>query len=82
MNDIKELRKLIKLCREQGVQSIRFDGVELHLGDLPQKIDKRKYPDLASQSLSPGGITADTKIITDELTDEQMLMWSVGGETQ
>lgn len=32
---LKELKKLIALCRSQGVLSIKIDGVELHLGALP-----------------------------------------------
>lgn len=83
MNDLKELKKLIKLCRDNGVQSIRFDGVELHLGDIPSPIDTRKYPDLTAkgqaQPLAPGGITDNTKILTEELSEEQLLYYSAGG---
>lgn len=85
MSSIKDLERLIKLCRKQGVQSIRFDGVELHLTELPQSIQRvnhKKFPDLAPQGMAPGGITVDTKILTDELTEEQLLMWSVDGNQE
>lgn len=32
---LKELEKLLKLCRKQGVMSLEFDNVKFHLGDLP-----------------------------------------------
>lgn len=77
MTELKDLKKLILLCRQQGVQSIRFNGVELHLNELPQAIDKRKYPDLSpSMPIIPGGVSEHTKIVTDELTDEQLLFYS------
>lgn len=81
MKDLGYLKKLLKLCREQGVESIRFEGIELHLGALPQKaVDEGKFPDLQHQPLSPGGITEDTKIdMPDALNEEQMMFYSSGG---
>lgn len=68
------------MCRTMGVESIRFDSVELHLGALPQPLvtsSKREVQmPMISATYPPGTITADTKIITDELTDEQRMFWS------
>ena len=77
--NLKELKKFIQLCREQGVDSIRYEGIELHLGAMPIKETKQANKRTAtpdSQVFVPGGVTADTQIITDELTPEQLLMWS------
>ncbi len=86
MTELKDLKKLILLCRQQGVQSIRFNGVELHLTDAPTRIDTRKYPDLTAKGqaepLSPGGITEQTRIITEELSEEQLLFYSASGNSQ
>lgn len=30
---VKDLAKLIKVCKENGVSSLRYEGVELSLGD-------------------------------------------------
>ena len=80
IENIQELQKVIAICRKQGVVSIKVDNLELILGDLPAKqtYSKRSSP----PTLSPGGITEDTKILTDELTEEQLLMWSATGENQ
>lgn len=71
------------MCRTMGVESIRFDSVELHLGAEPQtKLGQGLIRGLKeavvhqSATYPPGTITADTKIITDELTDEQRMFWS------
>lgn len=81
MTDLKELRKLIKLCRDSGVTHIRYNGVELSLGEPP--IPHIKLPKENTESIltniAPGGITADTRILTEELTEEQLLFYSAGG---
>lgn len=37
INDLGELKKLLQLCRKQGVTEIKFDNVELKLGEMPQE---------------------------------------------
>jgi hypothetical protein len=78
VKDIKDLEKLLKMCRKQGVQSIRWGDVEFHLGDIPSPVvpTAKRLPTPAP--FIPGGVDADTKILTDELTEEQMLYWSTG----
>lgn len=36
IKDLKELEKLLKICRKQGVSDIKWGDVELKLGDLPR----------------------------------------------
>lgn len=74
---IKELQQLIKLCRTQGVQSIKYNDVELHLGDMPSKGPRRASSIQRDVVYSPGGITSETKIeVPDELSPEALLFWS------
>lgn len=84
VKDLKQLKKFLQLCREQGVDSIRFEGVEVHLGAMPYKASKTSntMPHKAtpvSTTYAPGGITDDTSILTDELTPDQLLFWSSEG---
>lgn len=37
IKDLKELEKLLKLCRKQGVLDLSWDGVSFKLGSLPSK---------------------------------------------
>lgn len=85
IENLKELQKLIKLCRAEGVESIRVDGIEMHLGAKPEasaskRINTNVFPEAATL-VSPGGITESTKILTDELTPEQLLYYSARPES-
>ena len=91
---LKELEKFLKLCRKQGVQSIKFEGTEVHLGDLPLVTSSKtrplrpstKNPSLIVETFTPGGVTEDSQIQVDTLTPEQLLFYSSdpfsGAETQ
>lgn len=37
IKDLAELKKLLALCRKQGVKEIKFGDVSVVLGDLPPK---------------------------------------------
>jgi len=37
VKDLKELEKLLKLCRKQGVLELNIQGVAFKLGELPTK---------------------------------------------
>lgn len=97
IEDLKELQKVIKSCRQLGVQSIKIGDVEFHLGELPTKIAKNSHkskvyqqdPGLNVKAYAPGGITDQTKLVaeltamaSDELTEEQLLNWSSAPEGQ
>lgn len=71
--DLKQLSKIIDLCRKKGVDSIEFDGIRVVLGHAPTPV-KRK----------PRGIHAvpDSEVeIEDQFSEEQTLFWSSGGLT-
>jgi hypothetical protein len=87
VKDLKDLQKIIQLCRKTGVESIKIDNVEFHLGALPKATKRNKNIDLEAFPESNIKIpqftpvtteeTSTTDVIaTDELTDEQLLMWS------
>ena len=70
IQDLKELEKLIKLCRRTGIDTISVDGITFSLGTQPQQLG-------ASTKLNAGSfVTEDTKILTSELTPEQLMFYS------
>jgi hypothetical protein len=75
VDTLKDLKKVIQLCRETGVDIIKVDGIELVLGSQPvQKAVKRS---ISPTETFPGNVGPDTPIHTpDALTDEQMLFYS------
>ena len=83
VDNLKDLQKLIQLCRKTGVEAIEVDGVKMNLGPAPfsQKQAKavtKSAPYETFQVHTPGGIIEEIQIPTDGLTEEQLLMWSVG----
>ena len=76
--DLKELKKVIELCRKLGVDLIKVDGVEIHLGMTPVRDFPTQQESIKpSTSYAPGGITEEVKIdIPAELTPEQLLFYS------
>lgn len=84
IENLKVLQQVIKLCRKEGVSTIEIDNVKLTL--QPQTSKTRiQAPDIANdfpearlQVPKFTGFTPseDDKIVTDELTEEQLLNWS------
>lgn len=86
IENTKDLKKLIQLCRQLGVEAIEVGGVKMNLGPAPViiKQERKNYKELAESIINqptytPGGITEDTQIPTDSLTEEQMLFYSSQG---
>lgn len=81
VKDLKDLEKVIKLCRRMGIEAIEVDNVKLNLGPAPKPVTQHsvasdfpeasmKIPQYTATSGDPDAITSD------ELTPEQLLMWS------
>lgn len=69
------------MCRRRGVKSITIDGVTFHMSDdVPQSSIYIPQSSTTTTTVAPGGITADTKIQTDELTEEQLMFYSARSE--
>lgn len=66
--DLKQLDKLVQLCRKRGVKVIKIDNMELTLSDEAPTKSKKK------QELPAG---TPSIFESDSLTDEQLLQWSV-----
>lgn len=82
VDKLSDLKKILLLCRQQGVTSIEVDNIKLQLGQV--YAPKEAFPDL---ELPPeatiqvpkytGDLKVDVhKIATDELTDDQLLFYS------
>lgn len=78
IDNIKDLKKVIQLCRETGVDIIKCDGIELVLGSAPAKAVKQRNSSVETFSSIVG---PDTPIETpDELTPEQLMFYSASDQ--
>lgn len=62
--DLKELEKLLKICRRQGVIKINFAGNQIEFGDLP--------PKQSNEGLSD-------EVPTDELSQDELMFYHIQG---
>lgn len=89
VNTLKDLENVIKLMRRTGVEHIIVDGVEINLGPAPmvykKEPKKASTKEIIDRVLNPGVAqtpTEDSMIISDGLTEEQMLFYSSQGNDQ
>lgn len=69
IESLKDLEKLLKLCRKQGVTDIKLGTVELKLGALPD----------TQATLSSDPTDPYANFPQGELTAEQLAFYSSGG---
>ncbi len=74
IESLKDLEKLLKLCRKQGVTKIDLGTVKLELGELPIE---RSVSAEREESESPY-----QGFPTGDLTPEQLMFYSAGGLPQ
>lgn len=72
--NLKELQKLISLCRKSGVLSIKMEGVELTLSEEQAAAPKPRGK--AAQKAAAEAPTRDRIELEGEMTPEQLLYWS------
>lgn len=72
IENLKELEKLLKLCRKQGVTEINLNGIAVKLGELP--FDSTNVKNLAEEVGDKYQNFPD-----GELTPEQLMFYSSGG---
>lgn len=84
IENLKQLQQLIAVMRKSGVGSIKVDGIELELGSAPavaERKPKMAAPSTEPSVFDPGAILVPVSIKdsveVEQLTEEQMLMWSV-----
>ncbi len=88
----KDLENLIKMLRKQGVDIIKVDGIEMHLGKMPLKASNRSKamsyiaPEESIKIPQYNGPQAQEEpkddIDTDDLSEEDLLFYSATGEAQ
>lgn len=70
IDSLSDLKKLLKLLREQGCYEFEHNGTKLRLGELPRAVGSSESDDSASPYAGfPDG----------ELTPEQLMFYSAGG---
>jgi hypothetical protein len=70
VENLKDLEKLLRLCRKQGVSLIEWGGVKLTLGDLPPS------PAISQPVEEPSLLES---LPEGFLTPEQIMYYSAGG---
>jgi hypothetical protein len=68
---VQEIKSIISICREQGVELLKFDDFEIRFGDLPPKeqpvtISKQEKDDNMEDALGD-------LVLTDPLAYEEAL---------
>lgn len=87
IDSLRDLNKLILLCRKHHLNHIEVDGIKLEFGNIPVKSRiykpvsdfKSPYEDVKvpQPNIAPELTQIDTP---DELSEEQLLMWSAAGQ--
>ena len=62
--DIKQLKAVILTCRKLGVKTVKIGELEITLGEAPTKTRHKTNTSVVAEP-------------SEELTQEQLLMWSV-----
>lgn len=62
LESLKDLAAVIDLCRRKNVTDISIDGISLKLGSAPKRVRKD---------------SKDEAIDTPQVSEEDMLFWSV-----
>lgn len=71
ISSLKELKQLMKLCREQRIDTIKIDNIEFRIELAPETPKPRNEAITA-----PKGVVTEDTPINEGLTQEQILMWS------
>lgn len=74
ITNLKDLEKLLKLCRKQGVLEIDLGSVKLKLGNLPQAVESVGEQD-EIESDNPYA-----NFPSGPLSPEQLMFYSSGGK--
>lgn len=89
IESIKQLDKLMALCQKRGVSSITVDGLTFHMHEVkakPRAMNAPVLPDYSNDIPEAsaqvpkftGEVEEQAPITTEDLTPEQLLMWSSG----
>lgn len=70
IESLKDLEKLLKLCRKQGVTEITVTGANLKLGDAPIRHSTSESIEDQEDEINP---------FDEPLTNEELVMFANGG---
>ncbi len=76
IDSIKDLEKILKLLRKQGVFEFEHNGTKLKLGDLPREYVAAVEPDYSQADDHLAGFPEGM------LTPEQLIFYSAGGSPE
>jgi hypothetical protein len=93
IDSLSDLRKVIQLCRKNGITTIEIDNIKLTIQPLPFKrtnIDLDAFPEAQVSIPQYSPINASEAVnavieaieMPDELTEEQALFYSAKSEPQ
>lgn len=74
--DLKDLERVIELCRKKGVSSITLGDVRL---EIREEAPKSNYKKRKENELEHNPIDPYANFPTDNLTEEQLMFYSSGG---
>lgn len=74
IENLKDLEKLLKLLRKQGVTEFKLSGTEIKLGELPAS-----EREAASQSISDEPTDPYANFPDRILSNEELIFFSAGG---
>lgn len=77
VKDLKSLKALLKLCREQGVQEIELGAIKFKLGDIPHVQAQSSERALTEEVQDPY-----SNFPVGELTPDQLMFYSAGGKPE
>lgn len=86
IESLKDLRQVVKLCRDNGVSAIEIDGIkmEVSLASKPPKKHRDLALDIPEANIKVpaynGPTTPEIHTDFDELTEEQKLFYSATPE--
>ena len=75
INNLKDLEKLLKLCRKQGVQEIDLGTIKFKLGNTP--MDRTQVESDVEANTDPYA-----NFPQDVMTPEQLAYYSAGGSPE
>jgi hypothetical protein len=79
ITDLKDLERLFKLCRKQGIAKFSLGEIQFELGDLPTKPDKYEGQDLGHNDAEIPSDNPYANFPDGTLTNEQLAHYSSGG---
>lgn len=78
----KDLKKLADSCRKAGIKHFKSGDLEFTLSDEAPVSNYKKANKMATPKPASADDGIDPNFTSDDLTQEQLLMWSVGATTE